>query len=105
MNWCSGSRNSTEDTRLISSRPALPEDRTHHHLAEVRILAFTYCIDPTALTDEAPHGRIFVPDVAKLHLGDLTEGKMAGAVLEEAEARQLSNQLARNSGPKHVASE
>jgi hypothetical protein len=57
----------------------------------VRILPLANRVDSSALSYQAAHRRVFVPNVAKLYLGNLTKREVRRRVLFEVEQGQLTD--------------
>ena len=103
VDWRSGGRNGAEKTGLVASS-GIPEHRARDHLAQVRILPLAHGVDTAPLPDQASHGGVFVPDVAKLNLRDLAKGVVLAVVLIETEEREFAHELAGDRTTEYVES-
>src|SRR5215831_8724297 len=105
MDWRPGRGHGAQDTWLVAAGTTPAEDGTDDHLSQVGVLAFAHRIDAASLPNQAAHRRVFVPDVAELYLGNLSEGVVRGRVLREPEQGQFTDQFAGSGRPPNVEGE
>src|SRR5581483_11466346 len=105
MDHCACGRDGAEETWFVPSRSPFAKDSADQHLPEMRVLPLAYRIYSSSLADQASHSGIFVPNIAKLDLRNLSKGVVSACVLRKAEQCKLANQLPGYSRTEDVESE
>jgi len=68
----------------------------------MRVLPFTDRVNSPALSNQASHSWIFVPDVAELNLRDLAQRIVRAAILLKPKHSEFANELARGGRAEDV---
>src|SRR6266540_1671689 len=78
------------------------EDSADHHFALMSILSFADGVHFAALPNETPHRGILMPDIAELHLCDLSKSVVSSTVLEKWQNCKLTYKLSTDGGSHDV---